>query len=630
MPKKVKEEKVVKNQTVDQDKKWLMKEQEYFKESEKARSSNVEKQWMINDAMYRGYHNIKWNQVRNTVEFDTSDPMGLYVNLVKSTVRAVRNAVTRQRPEWDVDAIPYSELDPEQKRVLGYYLSWLYEKMGMRKTLKEGILYGLIYGLGVFQYGYDSKAEDGTGSLWIDTFNTFDIYPDPLATSVQDCRYIDKVIRKSKEEVQSNPNYKNTEKIGATDKTSESPYKQQLNSKIQNAEGSNAVLLHEMWVRDGEKIRVVTTCNNILLRNEIVEGYDDLPFVFYQPEIQPNELYSEGWVKDLVTLNKAINFNERNILEYIFLMVRGRYVKDKNAKLSVINNQNGQIISKTRGSEFTQLPMQPLPATPFNQISNLRSYINDIGSAPEALRGMAPTGITAARALEDLVANAYNSLSDPIDNMIDALQELGEAMLRLLYKFQDVRKDFKVKINGQEETFSIVGANGEVGEMEMGQVIKVPKNPQVKVSITSGVAYTKGAKEESMLRLYGAGIVDRRTVQESFDLNSEEIEQRLMEQNMPPEAQMQEAPQGAVAGQGTPIEEIVPIEIYEQLSDAGKALVEEFADNGLRFSEEFISNPQLIEDLAAGALEYHVMEDGLVMASPEEGMRENIQVGQMG
>jgi len=620
-----------------EDEKALHFEQEKFNEAKNARSSTVEKDWLVGDAMYRGYHNIKWNDTRGTLVFDNSDPLGLYVNLIKSTVRAVRNAVLRQRPEWDVDAKPYGEIDDETRKVLGGFLTSLYDELELEVTMKRAVKNGLVTGKGWLQYGIED-GEDGTPELFVESYNTFDIYPDPFARCLDDLRYIIKVVRKPIDEIKNNKGYRNTEKITATEKTSESPYKELLNSKLQQNNTSATALIHEMWYMKDGKVWVTTTCNEQLLRNEEAVGYDTLPFIYYEPETDSDEMNSAGWVKDLVPLNKAINYNERNILEYILLMVKGRFVKDKNAKVSVITNENGKIISKTRGSEFTQLPVQPLPSTPFNQINNLVGYINDIGSAPEALRGIAPTGVTAARALEDLVANAYNSLSDPIDNVINTLKTLAERLMRLMYNFQVTRKQFKFVVDGKEQIYYIVGKDGEVGKNEEN-VITLPKNPQVKVTIVSGVAYTKSAKEETMMKLYSQGLVDRKTVQETFGLNTEKIEQRLMEQNtqgmitdgetevpggMAPEAPVEgqpNAPQGDVTS-------VVPLEVYEILSDASKGLIEDFADNGLKLDMQFLQNPQLIEELAAGQLEYHVMEDGTVMVGPEMEMQP--QVGAMG
>jgi hypothetical protein len=612
------------------DEKALHLEQEKFNEAKNARSASVEKDWLIADAMYRGYHNIKWNDTRGTLVFDSNDPLGLYVNLIKSTVRAVRNAVLRQRPEWDVDAEPYGELEYEKRQVLGGFLNHLYDELGMESIMKRAVKNGLITGKGWIQYGFED-SENGVGELWAESYNTFDVYPDPYAKNLDDLRYIIKVVRKPLSEVKGNKEYKNTDKLVGSDKTTESPYKELLNAKLQQNSNGGAALVHEMWIKLedelGKKvIKVITTCNGTLLRSKVAEGYDCLPFVYYEPETDSDEMNSAGWVKDLVPLNKALNYNEKNILEYIVLMVKGRFVKDKNAKLSVVTNENGKIISKTRGSEFTQLPVAPLPSTPFNQISNLVGYINDVGSAPEALRGIAPTGVTAARALEDLVANAYNSLSDPIDNVINTHKLLAERVLKLLYNFQAVRKQFKFSIEGTEQVYYIVGKGGAVGKKEE-DVIMLPENPKVKVSIISGVAYTKSAKEETMMRLYQTGLVDRKTVQETFGLNSDKIEQRIAEQNA--QGQVTDGQTAQPEDQGvTDITAVVPQEVYDQLSDAGKGLVEDFATNGLKLDTPFIENPQLIEQLAAQQLEYHVMPDGLVMLGAEMG--QEMQMGEMG
>lgn len=506
---------------------WKTYVMERFDESKDYRSKRVEKQWMINTAYHRGYQNVKYNTNTRRIQWDTEDPLRFQVNMVYTIVRAIRGAVTRDVPVWEVDALPYGSVDEDVERYLSQFLASQYEKLDMKHKTKELVLYGLLYGVGIFQYGFDPEADRGEGEVWVETFDPFDVYIDPFATGIEDARYIIKVVKRPLEVVKSNPMYQNTERLEADNKVSESSYKELLETRYKetgSSDGDGTILLYEAWCKHEGDIRVITVAGNTVIRNEVTD-FDRLPFVLYQPDINPNEIYGEGWVKNLVPLNRALNYLERSQLEFHITFSKGKYVTDSNSKVKTITNENGQIIKKQRGSVFEQLDMKPMSSSLANQIETIGRYMEDVGAAHETFLGRAPTGVTAAVAIEQLVANNMANLADLIDNLEISLGELGEQVIRMGYMYYDLSKSFKTVNDRTKEIFSVGGQNA-IGE----DVIPLPENPQVRVTIGSGIAYTKGARQELALNLYQNGVIDRRTLLERYGEDADEIEARLAEQ----------------------------------------------------------------------------------------------------
>jgi len=601
---------------------WLEREEKNFNEAKNSRATRLEKQWMINMAYYKGWQNLRYDVKNGRILWNEQDPLKFYVNMVYTTIRAVRNSVLKNQPTWDVDAKPYVDNQEENLRTLGQFIGDMYDTLKMPMKVKEALTFGLIYGLGIFQYGWDKDK-----GMWVETLDPFDTYFDPVATSLDDCRYVIKVVRRALEDVKNNPLYKNTEDLETSDKRfSESEYKQQLMGENQDQQTANTVLLHEMWVKDKEgKVRIVTTCNKRLLRNEETD-FDKLPFVLYQPDINPHEIYSEGWVKNIVPLNKALNQLERNVLEFNNIFSKGKYLMDKGAKVKAITNENGQIIKVTRGYRFEQMDIKPMSSTPFNQIANLQRYLQDVGAAQEALLGRAPTGVSAAVAFEQLVANAFINFADLADNLVITLEKLGEAILEMGSKYMDVTYDFKVVgVGGEKEVKRVIGGEAVGGADIMEDAVPIPSNATVKVVINSGIAYTKSGKQDVLFRLRSTMDVDRKTLLENIGLNAETVEQRLAEEKQV-EGQLQ-AEQAAMMAQAsqppmpegapTPGGEVPQGGAMPPLSEEAMACVAELEAQGLKLGPEFVEDPSLIEALASGQLEYHVMEDGTVMAGPE-------------
>lgn len=498
------------------------------------RAPRIEKQWMINHSWLRGWHNLKYNTQTKRLTWDDTDPLRFYVNMVYTIVRAVRTHVTKNQPKWEVDGLPYGSMSLEDSLALGYYMESLFDRLNMKLHIKNAVTYGLEYGVGIFQYGYDENADRGEGNVWVETPDPFDVYIDHIAGSIKEARWVIKTMRKPLSELKKNPVYKNLEDLKADSKQSASEYKSMLMQKDSGVDeamsSQDSVLLYEMWLmEDDGKVRVVTVPDGSRepIRNEKTD-LTELPFVLYFPDINPGEIYGEGWVKNLVPLNRALNYLERSILEYNMMFSKGRYVMDSRANVKMITNENGQIIKKTRGSEFQQLDIKPMSATPFNQIQNLMRYIEDVGSAHEAFLGRTPVGVKAGVAIEQLISSNMNNLADLIDNLEMSLAELGEKLLKIGYDKFDTTKRFKVAKKGSERAYGAV--YGRDAQPIPGAVA-LPEDVEVRVSIVSGIAHTKEALRETLMNLRANGDIDRRTLLEYLDVpDVDEVEARLTQE----------------------------------------------------------------------------------------------------
>ena len=430
------------------------------------RSIKIEKQWTINWAWYKGQHNLKYDTQRKRLVWDDSDPLKFYVNLIYSTVRAVIAATTKDQPQWEVDARPYGTMKEDQTRALSYFLEGEFQRMDMKTKIKDTVKYGLIYGQGIFEYGYDADDEDG--QLWVNILDPFDTYIDPLTTDreLKDCRYVIKTVRRSMEAIRGNKEYKNTQDLKPDNAVAESEWKRKAvlqdygTETMGSQKSTESVILKESYLMEKDGIRIVTTAGGKLLRNQTPKetGLKEFPFVMYFADNTPGQIYSEGWVKNLVPLNRALNYLERAILEFNVLMSKGKYVTDARSNVKMVTNENGVIIRKAPGTLFEQLDIKPMSSTPFNQIENLRKYIQEIGASNEAFMGATPSGIKAAKAIELLVANNMNNLADLTDNLEVSLQTLGARLLGLGYEKFTTSKEFKIKTKGSQfEVGKIIG-----------------------------------------------------------------------------------------------------------------------------------------------------------------------------
>jgi len=514
---------------------WLSYTKEKFDESRNWRGNNVELQWFVNYMYYKGNQNLKYDKVTGTFIKDVRNPLTFYINHTYMVCRAVRNAVMKANPTWDVDALPYGELDNDTSRILGEYLAFQYDRLNLEEKANKALLYGLLYGLGIFQYGYDDRLDNGEGNAWIETLDPFDTYIDPYCTSMDDARYVIKVMSKPYELLVDNPNYdkKVVENLTTTSTLSESDYKNLiLNNENNISNTSKNVILHEGWFVTKEGIRVITTSpqSNEILRNELTT-FKKLPFEIYQPDINVGGIYGEGWVKNIVPLNKAANYLETSRLEYNILINKGRLLIPKGAGVKSVTNQNGEKIYYKAGFKPEFLPTPPMGSDVDRQINALGTYIQLIGAANEAFIGQTPTGVKSGIAIETLIASNFNQLSDLVNNLANTLAKLGEDILQLGYEYQLLTKPFRASSG---EYYGILGGGLEPKEMErLIKVVSIPANPEVKVKITSGVAHTKEAKRDILMTLRAGGDVSRQTLLENLGIDPKVEQERIAEEQAP-------------------------------------------------------------------------------------------------
>jgi len=86
-------------------------------------------------------------------------------------------------------------------------------------------------------------------------------------------------------------------------------------------------------------------------------------------------------------------------------------------------------------------------------------------------------------------------------------------------------------------------------------VVQIPKNPEVKVRITSGTAHTKEGKREMMQNLRAMGAISNRTLLEAYDIDPEEEELRIQEEIAAMQPQNQEMDPNAPLPEGMQMED---------------------------------------------------------------------------
>lgn len=481
----------------------------------------IEWDWYLYENIYRGNHYMVYDKLSGIVEIAPSQPRSvrLTVNKVYSILRAIRNFATSSRPKWEVIANDTAEEIINSSKRAADMLDYYYDYLNMPTLIKGATLHAAKFGVGIFQYGWDDEAEgiDGQeGEAYVIIRDPFDVYFDPsgmLTGDVQNCRYLDVVVSKPKDDLLNNKHYKsfNISEITSDDKYAASEQKNKIltdkysGQNSSSTEENESLLLHETWYKKRVKnketgkmetqICVISWVKGHLLREEVTE-FTEYPFIIFSSDNNPLEFYGEGYVKNLVPIIKTINRLESQLVEYNNIVNVGRYVTDNDSGYNMISDVTGEIIEKNPGSEFRELRPGGLAPDIHNQINRLLDYMDDISGVTDAFKGTTPSGVTAGVAIEALQAKSANNLEDLKSNLEEALAKLGRGLLVLVAskvvaprKIRSVNNDY----NSDEDydQFEIQGAVGfdPKEELKKNRAIIGPNN-KVRVTIGSGIAYT--------------------------------------------------------------------------------------------------------------------------------------------
>jgi hypothetical protein len=523
-------------------------------------------EWLTRDLFRRGFHFSRYNPASRTVVLATRSNVKIPINLVHAQMRTIKNQVTSVRPKWEVMPVGMSPDSVNNARYSGKLLDYYYDRLGLRKRIKETITQGLMYSVGgPWQIGYDpTGGTDGTGEVFIWLLDPFDFYIDPNATELNDAEYCIKAVRKSLADIKANPRYKfynMIEDIHGEMKQAASEYKQFLLQALKyyqsggNEAEQEGAILYEAWIKarvteenvadlaqelqDSDQDTKNLRIGEVLMRKITYVDFledpldvqtlrrADYPFVLFQADVNPMEVYGESWIKHVIPINRVVDALESSVFKFNYKYAVGRIVIDKNSGVRIISNEHGDIIEKNAGAEVSPLPMAPLPQSYGDQIANFRMYGEDIGGAHEVSMGRIPTGIKSGIGIAELKSADSINQQDLLDGLEDFLVEVGKKLLSEIAQHYDVPKVIKVLGKGGDpEHFTVIGAQAAKGRKKLKEVkigtdvfnlAIIGNDNEVRVSVGTWLAYTREARLDQLREYFQSGLIDQQTFLENAE-----------------------------------------------------------------------------------------------------------------
>jgi len=489
-------------------------------ESLKKHYLKQQRDWYINERFVRWDHWIVFNKSTNRIQNIPASEWEVRrtVNKIRTQVRGVKNFIKRNQPRWQV--APNGWEDEQLKEALEYnkILQNVYETRKFPGLLTDVIINSLKTSVWILEWWLTERDWWTYLDFWAD--DTFDIFFDPYWTTVQNWRFIVKAIKKSVSSLKNNKKYKVDWELTADNREWASDYKDVLEKEKYNQtkelKDMESIIVKELWYRfiDENKnvvIKKITSAGNQILMVEDTP-YKRFPFFIYNPERSSNAIYSDPWIKDLISPNKSLDKVASQIESYIQRMLAGKYIIKRGTEVSTITDKWAEKMTYKGNVAPVLQNLPPLPSTPFQYMQSLEWWIEEFGGIREASLGKAPGSLQSGKGLEALQAADASTVAEPVENLEIFLSEVWEFILEIISDSQ-ITSD---EIFDWKKNIKYIWSEAWI--KPSWTVVVEPR--EVKVVIVPEIAYTEDAKKELIFKLAEAEIIDPETLMEYLNISN--------------------------------------------------------------------------------------------------------------
>lgn len=493
---------------------------EIYEDAQVASFWNVKfKESMVAKAKYTRDWTLYWDAYRGDYFKNKNRPeykSDLVSNYIFSIIETIRPIMLDNDPKFQ--SIPRQPDGFKFANDLQEVFSYEWDREGMNRKLYRELVTTLVTGTSVFFVPWDSQEKQVKAI----PVNPFNIFPDPLATSVEDSEYIIYASYRHVGRLKRLFPNKADRLSGGNVNYGELVYNNNENSRI-----DNQVLVLEVWTRDYEtheenekngkktlkypKGRVITLCPEIgVVLSDKANPYKDgeFPFVLLKDYDIPGKFWGEGEIAQLLSPQRYMNELNNAILDNAKSTANMPWVVDKNAGVpqGKITSRPGLIIRKNPGTQVDRLQAPNMPGYVINAVEQYKQDMEQISGIFDSLKGNSETGVYTAQGILALQEAGQARIRLKVKLMEDTLGRLAELWYSRIQQFW--KEDRFVRITKHDGTYDL--------KKIMSDAFK--EDYDIKILAGSTMPVNRGAMLDLMIRLAqtqmpdGQGLVDREAV----------------------------------------------------------------------------------------------------------------------
>lgn len=439
-------------------------------------------------------------------------------NYIFSIVETIRPIMLDNDPKFQ--SVPRQPEGLQFSEDLQEALSYEWDRESMNIKLYRELINALVLGTSIFYIKWDAENKN-VKAIPISPYN---IFPDPLATCMEDAEYI------------IYADYFNVEMLkrlfpDKADKLAGGHinYSELVRGNDRNARISNQVLVLEAYTRGYERVemedgdvkksklkypngRIITLCPElgIVLDDKGIPYKDDEPFPFrlIKDYDIPGKFWGEGEVSQLISPQKYMNELNNAIIDNAKTTANMPWIVDKNSGIGVgkITSRPGLVIRKNPGSEIKREQAPNMPNYVINAVEVYKSDMQEVSGIFNTLKGDNSTGVYTAQGILALQEAGQVRIRLKVKLLEDSLGKIANAWFSRMKQYW--KDDRWIRVTRQD------------GSYDLKMFVKNSLSYDYDFRITAGstMPVNRGAMLDLMIRLAqtpmpdGQNLVDREAV----------------------------------------------------------------------------------------------------------------------
>jgi len=511
--------------------------------------------WELNRAFFSGNQWVYWNKTK--IERPVLEPESTRVliedNRITGIVRTEISKMTKQRPTFTVIPTTAEQEDVSASMTGEKILQFLWKHLYLRIKLEQALLWSRVCGSGFWKVCWDSGAGEkfgvvvdeqntpiqhhetgapmkpehfpeglpegaqtksiATGDVHVEVVSPFEIYPDPLAKTLNDCEWLIQV------SVQSEDFVKQRFGVDLKPDSNVMPGSAEIQvpSQVESGSTYKGIKLHEYWERPSADNpvgrRVVWAKENIL--EDGPNPYKCIPFVMFRSIPIPGRFFPMAIVQLLRGPQTELNKIKSQIVENAQRIGNPAILiaATSNTKVSGVPGEEIKYDDTSMHSEPKYLQPPNMPPYVIEQISRIEQSLQEISGQHEVSQAQVPPGVKAASAINLLQEADDTRLGPGIYDMEDALGEAGTKLLEIVAEYWTDER--VVLIAGENHALDAINFKGAAlkentkAEVQTGSMFPQSKAArQAAIQDFLGLAFQYEGQQQMNPRMLGKILKD--------------------------------------------------------------------------------------------------------------------------
>lgn len=530
----------------------------------KARSQ-MERQWKINLSFYKGnqwvFYNPATQNIENlpTLEGEKSRfRVRITSNHILRASSSLLAMLTKSKPviyaipsSTDASSIRSAELS---ENLVEYW----WDQFKLTDKMHEALLWGIIAGQGYWKINWNSNVgtpmevvkdpstgelitdpqkkelflqaaqqvgipEDKliqkiyTGDIDVQVRAPFQIYLDPNASVIRECRFAFEQCGMTPKEVK--------DMFGVDLSPNSSPMDfEAVNRFMTTGQPDRSVVMVNYYYcppnRKDPKGRycIWSDAANAAQGNEkadkkfLYDGpwpfpFNVLPLVKFPGIRVPGQIYDASVVEQAIPLQKNFNKTLSQVVEHTTLMVKPQILAPKGSLRKRLTNEPGAVVDyyPIAGQKPEAIPIPSIPTYVERHLDRIRADLDDLFMLPRVQQGSVPPNVEAAAAIDLLQETATDALAPIIKMLEESIADAGQFMLGLAREYYS-----------DPRIVQITGQNGG-GQIRYFRGSDIDAGVSVRAETGSGLPRTRAARSQRIMSLIQMGAIDIRKAWRYFD-----------------------------------------------------------------------------------------------------------------